>query len=222
MLSWYPELKAFSCRHSGIQHSLDVAYVIFLRRIISGIQTLIKIFTAYLIQFEHIFCGHRVIYRHHIVMCQGFTMDKEKAIEFLVYTVAILVIIAISFYDSLFLLAPPYAVSAYLMIFENQSKFSKKSYVAVSYLFVILSSKIIHLALGISTYFMALNVVIVSLFISYSKFSHSPAIALTIFSYIVHNTIFFAFTSVVVLLAIILTSIASDFMKHWLELGQGE
>ena len=99
-LSLYPELKAFSCRHSGVQHSLDVAYVIFQRRIISGIKTLIKIFTAYLIQFEHIFCGHRVIYRHHIVMCQGFTMDMQKVIEFLVYTVAILMIIAISSYDS--------------------------------------------------------------------------------------------------------------------------
>lgn len=149
-------------------------------------------------------------------------MDKEKAIEFLVYTIAILVIIAISSYDSLFLLAPPYAVTAYLMIFENRSKFSKRSYVAISYLFVIFSSEIIHLTLGISPYFMALNVVIVSLFISYSKFSHPPAIALTIFSYIVHNTIFFAFTSVVVLLVIILISFASDFMKHWLELGQRE
>ena len=140
-------------------------------------------------------------------------MDKEKAIEFLVYTVAILVIIAISSYDSLFLLAPPYAVTAYLMIFENRSKFSRRSDVAFSYLFVIMSSEVVHLSLGISIYSMAINVIVVSLFISYSRYSHPPAIALAIFSYIVHNTILFATTSLIVLSVIVLISYGSEIIK---------
>lgn len=139
-------------------------------------------------------------------------MNIPKAIGFLFYTATLLIIIAISSYGSLFLLAPPYAVSAYLMIFESKSKFSRKSFVAVSYIFVILSSEIIHISLGISLYSMALNVIIVSLFVSYSRYSHPPAIALAIFSYIVHNALSFAITSLIVLSVILVITYFSEIV----------
>jgi hypothetical protein len=44
-----------------------------------------------------------------------------------------------------------------------------------------------------------MNVVLVSGFVSFTRFRHPPAIALTIFSYIVHETISFFLASLLVL-----------------------
>lgn len=138
---------------------------------------------------------------------------KQKAIDFIFYTASVLIIIWISSYKSFFLLAPPYAVTAYLIIFEHGGKFSKKKSVVLSYLFAIFSSELIHVTLGISPVFMALNVIAVSGFIAFTGNNHPPAIALTIFSYIVHNTIFFAITSILVLLVIIILAYSMDYTK---------
>ena len=88
--------------------------------------------------------------------------DKlHKAIDFIFYTITVIIIISISSINSLFLIAPPYAVTAYLIIFEHGGKYSKKKSVFVSYLFVIFSSELIHLMLGISPVYMTLLVIFV-------------------------------------------------------------
>lgn len=106
-----------------------------------------------------------------------------------------------------FLLAPPYAVSAYLLIFERESKFSRPENIAVSYVFVIISSEVFHLTLGTDLTALMLNMLIVSAFISFTKYSHPPALALTIFSYIVHNTPDFVYTSLIVLAIIVVSDL---------------
>ena len=137
----------------------------------------------------------------------------HKAIEFIFYTITVIIIISISSINSLFLIAPPYAVTAYLIIFEHGGKYSKKKSVLVSYLFVIFSSELIHLTLGISPVYMTVNVIVVSAFISVTDYKHPPAIALTIFSYIVHSTVYFAITSIMVLLVIIILAYSMDYTK---------
>jgi hypothetical protein len=136
-----------------------------------------------------------------------------KVIDFVFYVITVIIIIWISSFDAFFLLAPPYAVSAYLIIFEHGGKFSKKKSVLFSYLFVIFSSEFIHLTLGISPLYMAANVIIVSAFISFTGNNHPPAIALTIFSYIVHSTVYFALTSILVLLVIMILAYSMDYTK---------
>jgi hypothetical protein len=136
-----------------------------------------------------------------------------KLIDFAFYVITVIIIILISSFNALFLLAPPYAVTAYLIIFEHGGKFSKKKSVLFSYLFVIFSSEFIHLALGISPLYMTANVIIVSAFISFTGNNHPPAIALTIFSYIVHSTVYFALTSILVLLVIMILAYSMDYTK---------
>ena len=114
--------------------------------------------------------------------------------------VSILILITGSF--SL-LLAPPYAVTLYLIIYDSRGKYSSPLAITISYLFVLVTTEILHVSLGISEFSLILNVIAVSLFISLSRYSHPPALALTIFSYIEHNTFLFIVTSLLALLLIL-------------------
>jgi CBS-domain-containing membrane protein len=128
----------------------------------------------------------------------------ERFSLFLVVFTIMMTVIAV---QKNFLLAPPYAVSAYLLIFERESRFSRPENIAVSYVFVIISSEVIHLILGIDITALMLNMLIVSAFISFTKYSHPPALALTIFSYIVHNSTDFIYTSLIVLAIIVVSDL---------------
>jgi CBS-domain-containing membrane protein len=97
------------------------------------------------------------------------------------------------------LIAPPYAVSAYLMVFNRGSRYAQPRNIVTSYLVVIASSVAFEYALGVTILALVLNVIVVSLFISFTPFSHPPALALTIFSYIVRDSPAFVLTSLVVL-----------------------
>jgi hypothetical protein len=112
-------------------------------------------------------------------------------------------IIGITSFSGLLLLAPPYGVTAYLSTFMRESEFSKPESIVLSYLAVILSTEGFHFFYGYSVFALLLNVFVVSAFISFTKFKHPPAIALTIFSYIFHAAVSFVLASVVVLAMIV-------------------
>jgi hypothetical protein len=118
---------------------------------------------------------------------------------FLAIFLAIVAVIAVS---RNLLIAPPYAVTAYLVVFNRGTKYAQPRSIAASYLVVIASSAAFEFALGITLLALVLNVVLVSMFIAFTPYSHPPALALTIFSYIVHDSLSFVLTSLVVLLIV--------------------
>ena len=135
---------------------------------------------------------------------------RKRILSFLLYLTFISIIVIGSSYDDLFLVAPPYAVSLYLITFESKSKFSRKKNIIFSYSFVILTTELIHVIMGIGTLPLLLNLILVSTFISFSKFSHPPALALTIFSYIEHQLTAFTIDSVVIMGVVIIAELANE------------
>jgi len=115
------------------------------------------------------------------------------------FLVLFLAIVAVIWGSGTLLIAPPYAVTAYLVVFDRKSRYAAPSSILASYLVVIGSSELFEFFLGISLLALVLNVVLVSLFIAFTRFSHPPALALTIFSYIVHDSPVFVLSSLVVL-----------------------
>ncbi len=106
-----------------------------------------------------------------------------------------------------YILAPPYAVSAYIIVFQRNTKYSSRSALAVTYFLVIVSSDFLHVILGNNLLGMILDVLVVSGFITFTNYSHPPAIALTIFSYLIASPLDFTISSVLSLIALISSSI---------------
>lgn len=100
------------------------------------------------------------------------------------------------------------------MIFERGVKFSRPSSALVSYIAVMAVTTILHLAFGQSELSLAASVILVSAFISFTKFSHPPAIALAIFSYLAGDIIGFIVTTLVVLAIIFLFTAAVRAVVH--------
>ena len=129
----------------------------------------------------------------------GAGSEGRHVVDFVIFLVTISLIVGITSSTGLLLLAPPYGVTAYLATFVRKSEFSKPEGIVLSYTIVILSTEVLKYFYGHSALAVLLNVVIVSAFISFTRFKHPPAIALTIFSYIIHTTISFLLASIVVL-----------------------
>ena len=110
-----------------------------------------------------------------------------------------LAIVAVIYASKTFLIAPPYAVTAYLVVFNRGSKYAEPSSIFVSYLVVIGTTLVFEALFGVTLPTLVVNLTVVALFLSFTRFSHPPALALTIFSYIVHETVSFVLTSLVVL-----------------------
>ncbi len=106
--------------------------------------------------------------------------DRAWLRRFIIYLTISVVILWMSSIFRQFILAPPYAVSAYLLMFERGTKFSRWDGFAASYLFAVASSEALHVILGSSELAMSLNVILVSIFVALTRYSHPPAIALTI------------------------------------------
>lgn len=133
---------------------------------------------------------------------------KGKLREYLVYLVIVGVIFSFLILRRDYLLAPPYAVSAYLVVFQRKSV-SRRTLTA-SYLMVVLTADLIHLTLGPSIAGMVVNVVVISAFITFSEMTHPPAIALVIFSYIAHNLADFTVSTLMVLVVLVASSYILD------------
>lgn len=129
----------------------------------------------------------------------GSQGKKRQVFDFAIFLLTISLIVVITSSNGLLLLAPPYGVTAYLATFVRGSEFSKPENIVLSYAAVILSTEVLQSLFGSSPLAVLLNVLIVSAFISFTRFKHPPAIALTIFSYIVHTTIPFILASIVVI-----------------------
>jgi CBS-domain-containing membrane protein len=127
----------------------------------------------------------------------------RRIVDFVIFLVTISLIVGITSSTGLLLLAPPYGVTAYLATFVRKSEFSKPEGIVLSYTVVILSTEVLKYFYGHSALAVLFNVFIVSAFISFTRFKHPPAIALTIFSYIIHTTISFLLASIVVLAIIV-------------------
>lgn len=115
------------------------------------------------------------------------------------------------------LIAPPYAVTAYLMVFDRGQRYARPRNIVVSYLFVLASSEVFAVALGVTILALLLNVLTVSVFISFTPFSHPPALALTIFSYLFHDPLRFTVESLLVLLLVAAADIAFDRIRWFRE-----
>jgi len=109
-----------------------------------------------------------------------------------------------------YILAPPYAVSAYIIVFQRNTKYSSRKSLAITYILVIISSDVLHVIFSDSLPGMILDVLVVSGFITFTNYSHPPAIALTIFSYLVASPLDFTFSSVLSLLSLLISSILME------------
>ncbi len=127
---------------------------------------------------------------------------RTVLIQYLVFFAIFLAIVGIILGSRSLLIAPPYAVTAYLVVFNRGSKYAQLRSVVGSYLAVIALSGVFELVLGVTVLALVLNVAAVSLFITFTPYSHPPALALTIFSYIAHDSVAFSLTSLVVLVIV--------------------
>ncbi len=132
---------------------------------------------------------------------------RATATQFLVFMAIFLAIVAVIYASKTFLIAPPYAVTAYLVVFNRGTKYAEPSSILASYLVVIGTTLAFESLFGVTLPTLVVNVTVVALFLSFTRFSHPPAIALTIFSYIVHDTVSFVLTSLVVLAIVIVADL---------------
>ncbi|MFG1414589.1 MAG: hypothetical protein AAE986_00300 [Thermoplasmataceae archaeon] len=132
---------------------------------------------------------------------------SRKIKDYGTYLIIFAVIVSLITIRGNYILAPPYAVSAYLVVFQRNTKYASRKSLMSTYLLVIISSDIIHLALGAALDGLILNVIIISAFITFSEFSHPPAIALAIFSYIAADPLDFTISSLLALAALLASSL---------------
>jgi CBS-domain-containing membrane protein len=147
---------------------------------------------------------------------------RRTGVRFSIFFAIFLAIVGVIIVSKTLLIAPPYAVSAYLMVFNRGTKYAQPRSIVASYLVVIASSVAFEYVLGVTLVALVLNVAVVSLFISFSPFSHPPALALTIFSYIVRDSPAFVLTSVIVLIIVAAADLAIGRVpqiRQWLENG---
>jgi len=132
---------------------------------------------------------------------------RGTGVRFLLFFAIFLAIVEVIVVSKTLLIAPPYAVTAYLMVFNRGTKYAQPRSIVASYLVVIASSVAIEYAFGVTVLALVLNVTVVALFIAFTEFSHPPALALTIFSYIVRDSPNFVLTSLVVLFIVVVADI---------------
>lgn len=138
------------------------------------------------------------------------TLTWKRVRDYFVFLGILGVIFSLITISGNYLLAPPYAVSAYLIVFQRNTKFSSMRSIGATYALVILSSDILHFFLGVSLAGMIISVVIVSAFVTFTNLTHPPAIALTIFSYIAGNPLDFTISSVLSLGVLLTASLIME------------
>lgn len=132
---------------------------------------------------------------------------RGALVRFSLFFAIFLIIIGVIVVFKNLLIAPPYAVTAYLMVYNRGSRYAQPRSIVAAYLVVIASSAALEFVLGVTVLSLTLNVALVSLFISFTPFTHPPALALTIFSYLVRDSPSFVLTSLVVLLIVVVVDI---------------
>jgi hypothetical protein len=133
--------------------------------------------------------------------------------RFALFFVLFLAIVGVIVGSRNLLIAPPFAVTAYLVVFNRSSRYSRASSIAASYLVVIASSELLEYTLGTTVEALVVNVALVAAFITLTPLSHPPAIALTIFAYIVHDTTSVVLASVVVVIVVAVADVVFGRVK---------
>ncbi|MEM0156230.1 MAG: HPP family protein [Thermoplasmataceae archaeon] len=133
-------------------------------------------------------------------------LASDKVKNYLIFLAILSAIFSLIAIRGNYILAPPYAVSAYLIVFQRDPKYSGKKSLLVTYVLVIGTSDIIHILIGTGLVEIVVNVLIVSAFITFTDFSHPPAIALAIFSYLVGDPFDFTVSSILALSALIISA----------------
>ena len=100
-----------------------------------------------------------------------------------------------------------------MVIFAPRTAYARPQGIAASYLLVLVTAALFQFTLGVTVLALVANVLVVSLFITFSPLSHPPALALTIFSFIAHDTLSFTETSIVVLLIVLALSFAIEKLE---------
>ncbi len=137
-------------------------------------------------------------------------ITPKRMEEYLVYLAILAAIFSLITIRGNYILAPPYAVSAYLIVFQKGTKYASRASLLATYSLVIVSSDLLHMVFGASLNGIIVNVIIVSAFITFTDLSHPPAIALAIFSYIAGDPLDFTISSVLSLLALLVSSFLLD------------
>ena len=134
-------------------------------------------------------------------------LRPEKVKNYIIFLLILAVIFSLISIGGDYILAPPYAVSAYIVVFQRNTKYSNRKSLIATYAIVILSSDALHFLLGESLVGMILNVLIVSAFVTFTNLTHPPAIALTIFSYLAGDPLDFTISSGLSLLTLLSASL---------------
>lgn len=134
-------------------------------------------------------------------------LTPEKVKNYLIFLRILGIMFSLIAIRGDYILAPPYAVSSYLVVFQRNTKYSSRESLTATYALVIISSDALHFLFGGSLVGMIFNVLIVSAFVTFTNLTHPPAIALTIFSYMAGDPLDFTISSGHSLLALLAASL---------------
>jgi len=131
--------------------------------------------------------------------------------EMLEFTLLFLLIVLISFYSKIIILAPPFGVSAYLITTMKSAEISRRSSILIMYSYAAGVAVLFHTFVGDGTYSMLFSVLAVAAFMVFSGVNHPPAIALAIFSYLQYTHPGYMFIIISFAVALLIVSVSSLF-----------
>ena len=130
--------------------------------------------------------------------------SRSRVLSFLMLILVFGLILYLTNFTRGLYLAPPFAVSSYLAVYERNTKFSNSVSIISSYLFVLFVTMIVRIFISDIEIGLIVSTLLAMAFISFTRFEHPPMIALTIFSFIVPNFQAFAESTFIALALIIL------------------
>ena len=129
--------------------------------------------------------------------------SRSRVFSFLMLILVFALILYLTNFTRGLYLAPPFAVSSYLAVYERNTKFSNSVSIISSYLFVLFVTMIVRVFISDIETGLIVSTLLAIAFISFTKFEHPPMIALTIFSFLVPNFQAFAESTFIALALII-------------------
>ena len=113
--------------------------------------------------------------------------SRSRVLSFLMLIIVFGLILYLTNFTRGLYLAPPFAVSSYLAVYERNTKFSNSVSIISSYLFVLFVTLIVRVFISDIEIGLIVSTLLAMAFISFTRFEHPPMIALTIFSFLVPN-----------------------------------
>ena len=129
--------------------------------------------------------------------------SRSRVFSFLILIIVFALILFLTNFTRGLYLAPPFAVSSYLAVYERNTKFSSSISIISSYLFVLFVTLILRVFISDIEVALIVSTLLAMAFISFTRFEHPPMLALTIFSFLVPNFQAFAESTFIALALII-------------------